>query len=290
MNSPHMTKGSLVEFTTSDKLKLHGFLTGNLKAKTCVLFVHGMGGNFYRSEVLQAIRQQAVHDGVAFFSINSRGADRLSKINHVNGKRVPAGTCVEKFEECVKDISSAIAAMSKCGFRNIVLCGHSTGCQKVTLYQYKTKNTFVKGLVLLAPCDDYNLHKATLGTQWQVAVRRSNKLVRQGKSNEVQNNLPYGLSAQRFLSVASLKRVESRLFNYKSNLKEFSSITCPILAVFGSREEHATKPVKTYLDILAKKTRSKKFVSFIVKGANHGFQGHLSELAKKVLDWSKTVS
>jgi hypothetical protein len=83
-----------------------------------------------------------------------------------------------------------------------------------------------------------------------------------------------------------LSRVESRIFNYESErLREFQSMTLPVLAVFGSKEQHRTKPVKIYLEKLANQTHSKNFGALEIKGGNHAFKKHEVETAKKVVNW-----
>ncbi len=120
-------------------------------------------------------------------------------------------------------------------------------------------------------------------------VKLCKKLVKQGKGNETRKDIPDGFSARRHLSIVDLKRVESRLFNYDGPLREFSSITVPILAVFGSKEQFAVKPVKVCLDLLKQKTRSKQFNSAIVKGGDHSFNKREAELAGLVAHWLKVI-
>ena len=281
--------GTLIEFQSRDGLRLHGFLVRGSSSKKCIIYVHGMTGNFYH-HLLPFFLVPAARKDFSFFSMNTRGHDSVAKIYYGRKKkRIIGGTNLEKFEDSVMDIKGAIRALRKLGFKKFVLCGHSTGCQKTAYYLYKTNDRLVAGLILLAPADDYNAQKKELGKKWNRVVNLCKKLVNQGKGNETRKDIPDGFSARRYLSVADLKRVESRLFNYDGPLREFSRLTVPILAVFGSKEQYAVKPVKVYLDLLKQKTHSKRFNSAIVNAGDHAFAKREAELARLVVHWLKAI-
>ncbi|MBI5397947.1 DUF1749 domain-containing protein [Candidatus Woesearchaeota archaeon] len=288
--------GTLVEFKTDDGFRLHGFLSGKSSAKTCIIYVHGMHGNFYGHSLPFVISTAAMKQGFGFFSMNTRGHDLVAPVyyfakKHSATKKIKmiGGTSFEKFEECVFDIRGAVRTLRNIGFRKFVLCGHSTGCQKITFYQYKTKDASVAGLILLAPADDYNMQRKSLGRKWKSVVNLCRVMVKQGKGDETRKEIPGRFSARRYLSIADLQRVESRIFNYNGRLREFSKITVPVFAVFGSKEQYADRPVKEYLDRLQKMTRSKQFDAAIIQGGNHSFTKHESDVAKLVVRWLRII-
>jgi pimeloyl-ACP methyl ester carboxylesterase len=279
--------GKLVKFTTTDGLRLHGFLIEG-RSRTCLIYVHGMNGNFYASRLGKAFATEAARNGYGAFLINTRGHDIESSGHTVNARksrRVLMGTKTEVFEDSVHDIRGAIKAMKRMGYRKFILCGHSSGCQKIIFHQYKTHDAAVKALLLLAPDDDYNLNRKMLGRKWMHAVRESRKHL---NSKTLTIN-PYGIafSARRFISIADMKKVESRLFNYDGDLREFSKVRTPMLVVFGTRDEGALKPVTTYTDILEDVTNSKRFGSLILEGANHSFKDYEELAAKIAMNWIK---
>lgn len=283
-------KGELVEFSTPDKFILHGFLLRPVRTtKKCIICVHGMGGNFYQNGLIMKIANASIRSGFAFFSINTRGHDRLTKIVRINGHRKEAGTCLERFEGCVYDIAGALGALKKLQFNKFALVGQSTGCQKITYYQYKTKNPSVKALVLLAPCDDYNHQKTDAGKKFNYMVKLCKTLVRNKNGDKLNEKIPGRFSAQRFLSVADLNRVEARLFNYEGPLKEFSTIKTPTFALFGSDEQYAFKPVKDYLAILEKRTSSRIFAKAIIQGGDHSFRKHETEVTSAIMRWLQKI-
>lgn len=91
-------------------------------------------------------------------------------------------------------------------------------------------------------------------------------------------------------SFSDQRFVEGRIFNYDlARLREFGRIRQPVLVLFGSRDEGAVKPVKEYVDILRRNSRSGRFSASIIKGARHSFEGKEEELADTVTRWLCSV-
>jgi alpha-beta hydrolase superfamily lysophospholipase len=279
-------EGKLVEFKTKDNIVLHGFLQERKKNnKKIVIHVHGMTGYFYRSNFLEEMSKQLSKE-YDLLTINTRGAGVITKFYYKNTKRT-YGTAYEKVEDCLLDIDQAIKEMLKQGYKEIVLSGHSTGCQKVTYYQGKIKNKFVKRIILLAPADDYNVDIFDKGKDYSKAVALAKKMVRAKKGNELMPKEYSPYSAQRYLSFADPRNVEAQLFNYSGKLKYFSQIKIPILAVFGEKEEHAAIKPKEMLSILREKTNSEFLETVEIKNANHSFLGKEKKLMKIVSNFLK---
>jgi len=284
-------KGELVPFATKDGLILHGFLARpKTKCDKALLHVHGLYSTFYRSKYAMELGKAAVNNGFNFLTIEQRGSYAAFGIKRKKGRKTigfQGGGAYEKFENCIYDIEGAIRLLGKFKIRKIYLEGHSTGCQKVTYYQYKKKDKRVKGIVLLAPADDFNFRKKDLGKKFNEAVRyaRSHK-----KALMPSRYIKGIMTTKRFLSFSDQRFVEARLFNYdRQKLLEFSRIKEPVLAVFGSKEQYEIKPVKEYMKILKKNSNSRHFNSLIINGADHGFNGKENELADSVVKWLKDL-
>ena len=281
-------EGKLVRFPTSDRLELQGFLVAPRGARTCIVHVHGMTGSFYDSRLAWHLVGEAEKKRMAVFLLNTRGHDMVTGIDMWNRKKHGpiAGTDFERFEDCVIDIDAALKELKRAGFRNFILSGHSTGCQKVTYYQYKERNKSVKGIILLAPASDYEIARKELGRKFNSTVALAKKMVRKGQGNLQDPRIPQFFSAKRWLSIGDLKNAEARIFNYAGPLSEFSKVTVPTLAIFGSKEQHVLKPVREYLAILRERTRSRHFTSHIVKGGNHSFHCCESDTARAAIGWA----
>lgn len=284
-------KGEIIKFTTRDGLVLEGFLMPSTKCGMCVIHVHGMTSNFYRGNLPFAMAPSLNKRGVSLFSINTRGHDitasmvmTSSRLRKSRTKYLALGTSLEKFEDCIFDIDGAIKALHKLGFKSFILSGHSTGCQKITYYQYKRNRGNIKGLILLAPSDDYNHRRKELGRRFNKVVNKCKRLVRLKKGDSF-DKTTFPLSAKRFLSVADLKNVEAMLFNYSGPLKEICNIKVPVLAIFGSRDELATEPVRKYLETLMGKREGKPSFYAIINGARHSFRNHEDDVSDAVSKW-----
>ena len=78
MSESKFIEGRLIEFKAKDGSILNGFLTGPTKSKKCVIYVHGMTGNFYGSNLQFHIAKEISSSGYSLFSINTRGQDAWS--------------------------------------------------------------------------------------------------------------------------------------------------------------------------------------------------------------------
>lgn len=281
-------EGRLIEFLTKDKTVLNGFLLGSEKWRTCMIYVHGMTGNFYGGSLQFSIAERIGRRGISLFSMNTRGHDAVSVIRKRKGREIErsvGGTDVERFEDSASDIEAAIIKLKSLGFEEFILAGHSTGCQKVTYYQSGRMDKSVKGILLLAPADDRAIQKKGLGRKFDSTVRRAKTLIRQGRGDDPTGQMPWHFSPKRFLSLVDTKNVEARLFDYDGPMDEFSRINTQICAVFGSKEEYASKPVTKYLKILREKTGSGHFVGVVVDNARHSFRGYEEVVADFVVMW-----
>lgn len=287
-------KGEMIPFLATDNLILHGFLSKpKIKSDKVVLHIHGLEGSFYQNDFVKVLSNLFTKNGFNFFTIELRGSYNIWGIRRKIGrktKEILVGGDLEKFEECIYDIKGAIRFLKSIGMKHIFLQGHSTGCQKTTYYLSMKKDPSVKGLILISPCDDYNIYKRDLGKKFNEVVKFARKNLRKNPKLLISMKYPkIWLSVSRFLSLCNLKFVESRLFNYDlKKLNEFSKIKIPILAIFGTKEQYTVKPVKEYLEILKKNTNSTDFKSALVKNANHGFVNRENQLARIIVKWLRS--
>lgn len=279
--------GRMVSVVTRDGFRIAGFLTGSRKDRYCIVYIHGMGSNFYRKRVL-LLADYLSKRGISFLSLDTRGHDSAATVQKENGDSRLIGTNFERFEESEFDIAAAIDALEGIGYDKVLLCGSSTGCQKSVYYQYRHKDRRVRGLILIGAGDDHNINRKELGKRFSGVAALCRKMLRERKGEMTNAMIPSGFSAQRFDSVANLKRVEARIFNYDGPMKEFGSLKVPVYAIFGSEEEYALKGVKEYLRILGERC-SARFDSLIVKGGDHVLSGKEKELGAAIAKWTSSL-
>jgi pimeloyl-ACP methyl ester carboxylesterase len=293
-------KGELVTFRAADGAVLAGFLCRPKgRSRAAILHLHGLNSAFYKVLPLK-LGARLAEKGITFMSIQQRGSYNevaLSVYKNNKDSRIVAGGSLERFEDCIYDIEGAIGYLKRMGINRIYLQGHSTGCQKSVFYQIRRKDRAVKGLILLAPGDDYSIWKNGIRTV-SGGKRKFPRMVALARS-KLKSDPTFSMStryegvrysARRFLSFADTRNVEARIFNYElPKMREFGRVKVPILAVFGTRDEYLAKPARVCLAILGKNTGSSDFMGVPIKGTNHGFYGKEAEVADLVSGWVAAI-
>ena len=300
--------GEIIKFRATDNVDLEGMLclpkksqraklvgtpaeqgVRHEKTKTVFVYLHGMGG-FFWDPVATNLYSVVTRAGLGFFPFNNRGSCTIRRFNRWVGKKrkkVFAGTSLERFEDCIKDIDGALRILRKKGFRKFILCGHSTGCQKIAYYQSCRNNRAVKGFILLAPADDMNIQKKLLGKRFYVSVRLAKRLVKHGSGATIMPSqyAPTMFNAQRYCALFKPNSVEGNLFNYDTSLPVLRKISVPVLAVFG-RDEIPSK--YTSAQMLQKLTRAKPEMSTALILGDHSYRGGEKQLRSTVARWLRT--
>ncbi len=281
---PKSEKGRLVKFLATDGLVLAGFFAEARKSIGCMVFVHGMTSSFYSGILPFALADSLKNEGYSTLIINTRGHDIESwgkKLRNGKEESIRIGTRYEKFEDSKYDIGGAIKFLEDEGYSKIILCGHSTGCQKILYYQLKTRSTNVSAMVFLAPGDDYNAARKRYGKKMHGMIVKALR----APLDKIVGLDDIGFSAERFLSIADPERAEGRLFNFDGELKEFGSIRLPVFVALGAKDEWATKPPGECRNILEMKAGSPNFRCVIIDGADHAFHFHEEILCREVARW-----
>jgi pimeloyl-ACP methyl ester carboxylesterase len=272
----------LISFEAKDGLNLRGlFFLPKAKTKRAILYLHGLGGNFYSSSIEQ-MAKVACSKNIAFLAIQQRGSHIADELEYTDGNSLLAGSAFESFEESEYDIYGSLFFLKKKGFSQIVIVSKSTGCQKAIYFLYKNKRKVIakiKGLLLLSPVDDRNYdienHKRS-GKDFYSNIVLAKKLEKKDKNAIMPKELlpedQWPISASRFLSVAEEKRVEGKLLDYTRGLKEFKSIEVPIIAVFGSKDKFMINEKNIHK--AAERLKENKYTRkvLILNGANHSLE------------------
>lgn len=250
---------------------LDGFwMPGRREQTRLLIFVHGMGSNFYRSQFRKQLMRDAPGAGFDTLMFNNRGAEK--------------DVATERFRDCLEDIDAALAFATRKGYRRVVLAGHSTGCQKITYHQALRRHPRVEALVLAAIGDDLAIARRDAGRQYGRLLARARRLVASGKGDTI---LPkcLGFAAHRFVSVADPAQVEAQLFDMTGPLRHYRRIACPVLALLPAAEQYACLPVPRMAEILRAKSRARRFDSVIIPRADHSFHGCEPAASRAVFAW-----
>lgn len=275
--APLEIHGALVTLPlrTKSARPLDGFwLPGKKRNARLLIFVHGMGGNFYRSNFRKQLLLDAARAKFDVLMFNNRGAEK--------------DVATEIFSDCLEDLDAALA-FAKCkGYRHVTLMGTSTGCQKITYHQARRANPLVKALVLTAIGDDYAISRRDLGRTHAHWVAKAKQLVARGKGETI---LPrcLGFAAHRFLSIADRINVEAQLFDFAGPMRHYQRVKIPVLVLLPEKEQYACMPVRDMATILQQKSRSQNFACIIVPHGDHSFKNAEPAASRAAYSWLNTL-
>lgn len=272
-----------IRFLTPKKFQLDGLWFFAPKSRQAVIFIHGLGGTMFWPNLVYKLANRKT----SVLTFNNRGHDKISSARRLdkNGKtgKILAGSAHEIFTDCVDDIAGAVDFCRRQGFRKIVLVGHSTGCQKSIYYLAKTKRKKqITKVVLLCPVSDY----ADAIKFNRPAVKRAEKvargLIRVGKKHQLlpPRVWPNLHDAQRFLSLFTPESKEE-IFCYATPSRRpitLQKVKVPMLLVFAEKDEYLDRPLTEIVMWFEEKLAGKNASIKIIKGANHHFSEHESEV------------
>jgi predicted esterase len=280
--------GELTSAQTSDGLTLHGLLVrserpANPKADV-LIFVHGVGSNFYQSSLLRKTRSQFVDEGISLLSINTRGHDFL-----FSGGRTAAqpwlGSANELVDECRLDLAAWIQKAGKLGFERMVLFGHSLGAIKVIYSQAKQPHAGVQGVIAVSPsclsCSHFlqgsRAEEFRKHLDW---AKEKIELEQDQNLEQVSFPFPLMMTPRTFYDKYGPEE--------KYNILNFvEKVQSPLQLVFGELEVSGFNPAFDQLDQRVQpviEDHSNISLS-VIPHADHYYSGVQSELAGSMLEW-----
>lgn len=281
---------------TSDDLELDGlFYEPDQKTDTVLVHIHGMAGNFYENKFLNFLAKTLTDNNIALTIFNNRGTEFFKDLRKYNGEDysfVRIGSAYEKFEDCLLDISAPIDFVSKLGFKDIHLSGHSLGSPKIVYYMYETNDERIKTLLLLSPSDMIGL--AMQNKKYTENMKVAQELTNNGRGKELMPGLiweSYPLSADTYINLSKEGEKVGVLnfYNPSDKLVALSSINKPIIAIMGTKDDAATLPVSDLMNrIKICATSSPKVETNILGKADHGYKNYEQALADVVTNWIKS--
>ena len=275
-------KQELVRINSIDNIEQPGILYSPCKnTDKIVIHVHGLCGNFYENNFIDILAKAYTENNYAFLTFNNRGRDNIVELHKNNGSLIIGG-CLERFSDCILDIEGVINWVKEKGYKEIVLEGHSYGCNKVLYYYNHKRDSIIKKIVLLAPCDIPSEVKKFLSKEeYNKAKNEATKLVKEEKGNELID-----------FSVMSNKKIAAKTFYYdflpggendfiryydenKSIL--LNNIDITTLIIFGDIDECVlTEPLEVVKKYLTRNLEDSNIQ--IIKGANHSYSNKYMDL------------
>ena len=281
-------KQELVRINSIDGVEQPGILySPNENTNKVVIHVHGLNGNFYENRFLDTLAKSYINKNYSFLTFNNRGRDFITELLKGNGYAIIGGS-LERFKDCILDIEGVVNWIKEKGYNEIILEGHSYGCNKVIYYYNKKKDESIKKIVLLAPCDIPSEGKKFLSVEeYEKAKIDSTKFVNEGKENEL---IDFSVMANGKIAAGTyyndfLPGGENDFIRYadgKNGKSEIlNNIDVPVLIVFGNIDEcvltESIDVVKEYLNNNIKDCNIQ-----IIDGADHSYTNRYQELGNAI--------
>ena len=300
-----MYNPQLLSFESTDRLTLPGLLYNPTSpSKKVALFLHGNGSSsvFYKTHFIPTLAEGFNSNGIAFFPFNNRGAHYIKTLKRMLDEvevREDYGMAYELIKECVYDVDGAINFLKTKGYEEFYLIGHSTGANKIVVYnKYNPQNEVTK-YILLAGGDDSGLYYESMGREkFTQALEVCKKMVEKGKGRrlvpKIYSSTP--LSYQSLLDTIDPdgdynifpfnEEMNGTNLATKELFSEFDSISKPTLVIYGENDEYCYGDVKGCVKLLKDHvSTSDNFRFAIIPGADHGFSGSETELTTHIIEY-----
>lgn len=279
-----------MRFEATDGITLSGLLYEPRRASNRVaVFLHGTGGSsVFTSGRTNRLAEVFTKAGIAYFPFDNRGAHLIRRFGRDLG-----GAAHEKIRDCVFDIDGVLRALRARGYRDVTLIGHSTGANKIAVYDSLKPRNRVQRYVLLGGGDDTGLLYEQLGPRRFFAALA--KARERSRSHEL---VPPALSAlpmtwRAFYDMANpngdynvfpfLEVLRGVRLSRRPRFRHIRGIRKPTLILYGENDEYCYD-VPRCVEILSEVVGPRTELA-IIAGADHGFSGREQELGELIVRW-----
>jgi pimeloyl-ACP methyl ester carboxylesterase len=254
-----------------------------------IVWIHGNAGRFYDYPYI-AVGRALAAAGYLFISTNTRGHDIATMLWRAAGD-LPApwqgpqamptggGSAWERLEEAPRDLAAWVDLAASLGARSVILAGHSSGAQRVVLYQAERQDARVAGLVLASP----DLRGFIPPGELEAAQR----LIAEGHELEVTPAQPFApWYRQSARTVVEKAAITSHLLQTDEGEPTIAAIRCPILAFSGTSERGGEATLAT----LRQNATAARVETAAIEGADHVYSSHESKVAEFIARWAATLA
>jgi alpha-beta hydrolase superfamily lysophospholipase len=226
----------LVQATTRDDVRLDGAFQAGVSPSLAVdafLLVHGTGGNFYSSTLLDALAERLLAMGCGVLRGNTRGHDLMSNAATARGGR-RQGAAYEVLDDCRHDLAAWVGWLKQHAGPRVGLLGHSSGALKCLYAQAHEPDPAVARLVAVSPPRlSYSWFcQSDKAAEFRNTFQQAQALVAAGEPGsllDVRLPLPFVVTAAGYVE----KYGPDERYNYLTFL---GRIGCPTLVTLGEVE------------------------------------------------------
>jgi Lysophospholipase len=284
----------LVRFEATDAVTLAGLLyEPKLPATRAVIWLHGTGGSsVFESRRTNLLAGLFVERGIAFLPFNNRGSGVVRRAGRGLG-----GAAFERIRDCVADVDGAIRELWRRGYRDLTLAGHSTGANKIAVYDHYKPRNRARRYVLIAGCDDTGLLFEELGKRrFEAVLTKSRAMIKARRGDELAPRSvgPTLMSWRSLYDVANpngdynvfpfLEVMGGLRLSRRPLFRHIRAIRKPSLYVYGERDEYCFGDVLRCVSILSQHV-SDRAELVVMRDADHGFTRREEELGALIADW-----
>jgi pimeloyl-ACP methyl ester carboxylesterase len=288
---------------TQDKLRLQGMHYEVPNKDTCILVVHGMSGNFIENYWGSVLGDCLQSNGYGYIYSHNRGYNHINdividEITKQNAyKSVRMGAVYERFEECLYDIDAWYNEALRLGYKNIVLLGHSLGCNKVIHYIYKKQPKKLNGVILLSPPDMVaNGKESGKSIFYENQLSEAKANIREGNPRKFLSDMLwncYNISSQTFIDmfVDGCPADNLPIMRNPQSFPELEAITVPVMTLMGEFDDIVVRTLQEDMNLLEKKAiHAQSFAKVYLLGAVHTYDNRENELSNEILKWLTNIS
>jgi pimeloyl-ACP methyl ester carboxylesterase len=285
----------LIHFDATDGVALAGLLYEPRRAtKRAAIWLHGTGGaSVFDTKRTNALARELVARGLAFFPFNNRGAHLVRRLRK-GDQRIGGGMAYEVIRDCVHDIDGAVRELRRRGYRELHLVGHSTGANKIAVYDHHKPRNPIRRYVLLGGGDDTGLLYAQLGPRrFERALDQARAKIKERRGHELvpPRVSPMMLSWHSFYDLANpngdynvfpfYAAINGIRLGTRPRFRYVRAIRKPSLYVYGDRDEFSFDDVPRCVSILAENVGANAEI-VVMEDTDHGFTGREEELGERI--------
>ena len=278
----------LVQSTTEDGLRLDGVLQqARPTNQQAVICLHGVGGNFYGSTLLESVANALVQSQWDVLRVNTRGHDAYS-IAQTTAAPPHQGAAFETVDECRFDIAAWVRFLQARDYQRVLLLGHSLGAVKAIYAQALDPQPAVCGVIAISPprlsCQAFQ--EGPQGARFFQTLSEAQQHVAAGQpATLIQTRVPVPLliSAAGFLD----KYGPEERYNF---LRFASRVHSPLLFTFGSLElDHGGVAFAGLPDTIAQLANQAdegwQPQVTVIEGADHHYRSGRDTLNRELSRW-----
>jgi len=285
-------KCEVVKFSASDGYIYTGLLYRSGDSQKTIIHIHGMCGNMLSFSSLLDLADAYIQNGYNLLTFDLKAHDCIAEGNWTGGASPNdgyffyVGGSLEIFERCIVDIESAINFVSQFS-AEIILQGHSMGCERIITFQLATKKHY--NTILISPCDAYKLqmnyiYPQTIDEQIEELKLYDDSTLLPPRFFGINSGIndTYTIPIYKKALLSILTGMALKVFRQDENLEYYLPISC--ICLLGENDPMQTYQPHKAFDIL--KNKFQKFNGFALQG-NHEMIPVENDMVALILKWLK---